>query len=174
MPLDLIALRLAHVVAGAAWVGGAFVMILLVMRTARLRGAEGDVFVSTLLTEGNAARYFEGAALTTVVAGLLLYARASGGFQVEWITSPSGIGFTIGAVAAVTSLVWGGLVVGPAGKRAKVLQDDIAAAGGHGASGVAAMEAEVEIIRAKLQRFAMADLVLLAIAVVTMATARYW
>jgi hypothetical protein len=174
MPLDLIALRLAHVVAGAAWVGGAFVMILLVTRTARLRGAEGDVFVSTLLTEGKAARYFEVAAVTTVVAGLLLYARASAGFQLEWITSPSGIGFTIGAVAAVTSLVWGGLMVGPAGKRAKVLQDDIEAAGGHGASGVAAMEAEVEVIRAKLQRFAMADLVLLGIAVVTMATARYW
>ena len=32
MPFDLIALRLAHVIAGVAWVGGAFLMILIVTR----------------------------------------------------------------------------------------------------------------------------------------------
>ena len=130
MDLGLILLRLAHVVAGAAWVGGAFVMILLVTRTARLRGADGDAFMTTLLTQGKAARYFEIAAVTTVLAGGLLYFRASGGFQIEWITSPSGIGFTIGAVAAIVSLVWGGVVVGPAGKRAAAIEAEVAATGG--------------------------------------------
>ena len=127
MDFGLILLRLAHVVAGAAWVGGAFVMILLVTRTARLRGADGDAFMTTLLTQGKAARYFEIAAVTTVLAGGLLYFRASGGFQIEWITSPSGIGFTIGAVAAIVSLVWGGVVVGPAGKRAAAIEAEVAA-----------------------------------------------
>ena len=130
MDLGLILLRLAHVVAGAAWVGGAFVMILLVTRTARLRGADGDAFMTTLLTQGKAARYFEIAAITTVLAGGLLYFRASGGFQMEWITSPSGIGFTIGAVAAIVSLVWGGVVVGPAGKRAAAIEAEVAETGG--------------------------------------------
>ena len=171
MPLDLIALRLAHVVAGAAWVGGAFVMILLVSRTARLRGADGDAFFSTLLTEGKASRYFEVAALTTVVAGGVLYWRASDGLQMAWITSPSGIGFTIGAVAAIVSLAWGGLVVGPAGKRSKDLTDAVAAQGG---VATAEQAAEIDAIRVRLQRFAVADLSLLAIAVMTMATARYW
>jgi uncharacterized membrane protein len=171
MDLGLIALRLAHVVAGAAWVGGAFVMILLVTRTARMRGADGDAFITTLLTEGKAARYFEIAAVTTVVAGSLLYFRASGGFQLAWITSPSGLGFTVGAVAAIVSLVWGGLVVGPAGKRAAAVQADVVAAGGV-ASPV--QTSELDAIRRKLNRFAVADLVLLGTAVVTMATARYW
>ena len=54
MDLGLILLRLAHIVAGAAWVGGAFVMILLVTGTARLRGADGDAFMTTLLTQGKA------------------------------------------------------------------------------------------------------------------------
>ena len=130
MDFGLIALRLAHVVAGAAWVGGAFVMILLVTRTARLRGADGDGFVTTLLTEGKAARYFEVAAITTVLAGGLLYFKASSGFQLAWITSPSGIGFSIGAAAAIVSLVWGGLVVGPAGKRAAAIQAEVGASGG--------------------------------------------
>jgi hypothetical protein len=170
MDLGLIALRLAHVVAGAAWVGGAFVMILLVTRTARLRGADGDVFMSTLLTEGKAARYFELAALTTVVAGSLLYWRASGGLQLGWITSPTGIGFTVGALAAIVSLAWGGTMVGPAGKRAAAIEAEVKAAGG---PPTPAQRDELDAIKSTLNRFAMADLVLLGVAVVTMATARY-
>ena len=170
MDPSLIVLRLAHVAAGAAWVGGAFAMILLVSRTARLRGADGDVFMSTLLTEGKAARYFELAAVTTVVAGGLLYWRASNGLQLAWVTSGPGLAFTVGAVAAVVSLAWGGLVVGPAGKRAKAIEDDVAASGG---TFSAAQRAEIEAIRAKLGKFAVADLLLLGLAVVTMATARY-
>jgi uncharacterized membrane protein len=171
MDLGLILLRLAHVVAGAAWVGGAFVMILLVSRTARLRGADGDVFMTTLLTQGKAARYFEIAAVTTVLAGGLLYFRASGGFQLAWITSPSGIGFTVGALAAIVSLVWGGLMVGPAGKRAAAIEAEVGAAGG---VATVAQASELDAIRRKLGRFAVADLALLGTAVVTMATARYW
>ncbi len=171
MDLGLIALRLAHVVAGAAWVGGAFVMILLVTRTARLRGADGDAFITTLLTKGKAARYFEIAAVTTVLAGGLLYFRASGGFQLAWITSPSGIGFTIGALAAIVSLVWGGLVVGPAGQRAAAIEAEVGTAGG---VATVAQTTELDAIRQKLSRFAVADLALLGTAVVTMATARYW
>ncbi len=171
MDFGLILLRLAHVVAGAAWVGGAFVMILLVTRTARLRGADGDAFMTTLLTQGKAARYFEIAAITTVLAGGLLYFRASGGFQIDWITSPSGIGFTIGAVAAIVSLVWGGVVVGPAGKRAAAIEAEVAATGG---VATAAHSSELDAIRRKLGTFALADLALLGTAVVTMATARYW
>jgi hypothetical protein len=170
MDFGLLALRLAHVVAGAAWVGGAFVMILLVSRTARLRGADGDVFMSTLLTEGKAARYFELAALTTVAAGSLLYWRASGGLQLGWITSPTGIAFTIGALAAIVSLVWGGTMVGPAGKRAAAIEAEVKATGG---VPTAAQRSDLDAIKAKLNRFAVADLVLLGIAVVMMATARY-
>jgi uncharacterized membrane protein len=170
MPFDLIALRLAHVIAGVAWVGGAFLMILLVSRTARRRGDEGELFLTSLLTEGKAARYFELAALTTVVAGGLLYWRASSGLQVGWIASPSGIGFTIGAVAAVISLAWGGMLVGPAGKRAATIQADVAAAG----QASVAQATELDSIRRRLNTFAMVDLVLLGTAVVCMATARYW
>lgn len=170
MPLDLLALRIAHIIAGAAWVGGAFAMILLVSKTARLRGTDGDVFMSTLLTEGKAARYFEIAALTTVVAGSLLYWRASSGLQLAWITSPTGIAFTIGALAAFVSLAWGGLMVGPAGKRAKAIEDEVAGSGGLPS---AAQRAELDSIKARLNRFAVADLILLGTAVATMATARY-
>lgn len=170
MDLGLLALRLAHVVAGASWVGGAFLMILVVSRTAKLSGAQGDEFLGRLMTVGRGARYFELIALTTVVAGALLYLRASNGLQLAWITSPTGIGFTIGAAAAITSLVWGGRMVGPTSARLQAIGIEIAAAGG---TATAAQREAVDALRARLDRFAKADLVLLAIAVVTMATARY-
>lgn len=170
MDLGLIALRLAHVVAGASWVGGAFLMILVVSRTAKLSGAQGEEFFGRLMTVGRGAKYFELIALTTVVAGSLLYYRASGGLQVAWITSPTGIGFTIGAVAAVVSLVWGGTMVGPTTARLETIGAEIAAAGG---TATAAQLATVDRLRARLELFGRADLLLLGIAVVTMATARY-
>ena len=171
MDVGVLALRLAHVVAGLAWAGGAFAMILLISPTAKLRGREGDGFMSTLLTQGKATRYFELAALTTVVAGAFLYWRASNGLQVGWITSPSGVGFTIGALASIVALVSGAILVGPNGKRAGAIEAEIAAAGGVASQ---TQLAELDDIRTKLGRFAMADLVLLGTAVVTMATARYW
>lgn len=166
----LIALRLAHVVAGASWVGGAFLMILIVTRTARLSGAQGEEFFGRLMTVGRGARYFELIAVTTVIAGLLLYVRASQGLQLAWITSPTGIGFTVGALAAIVSLTWGGTMVGPTTKRLQAIGSEISAAGGVPTD---AQLATVERLRARLELFGKADLVLLAIAVVMMAIARY-
>jgi hypothetical protein len=170
MDLGLIVLRLAHVVAGASWVGGAFLMILVVSRTAKLSGAQGEEFFSRLMTVGRGARYFELIAITTVVAGALLYLRASSGLQLGWITSPTGIGFTIGATAAVVSLVWGGTMVGPTTHKLEAIGAEIASSGG---VPTVAQRAAVDALSARLELFGKADLLLLGIAVVTMATARY-
>jgi hypothetical protein len=170
MDLGLIVLRLAHVVAGASWVGGAFLMILVVSRTAKLSGAQGEEFFSRLMTAGRGAKYFELIALTTVVAGALLYLRASSGLQPAWIASPTGIGFTVGAVAAVVSLVWGGTMVGPTTRKLEAIGVEIASSGG---IATASQRAAVDVLRARLELFGKADLLLLGVAVITMATARY-
>ncbi|HEU4572058.1 MAG TPA: hypothetical protein VFR93_05180 [Candidatus Limnocylindrales bacterium] len=170
MDLGLVALRLAHVVAGASWVGGAFLMILVVSRTAKLSGAQGEEFFGRLMTVGRGAKYFELIAITTVVAGALLYWRASNGLQVAWIASPTGIGFSIGAAAAIVSLVWGGTMVGPTTARLEAIGREIAAAGGVATQ---AQRASVDRLRTRLELFGRADLVLLAVAVAMMATARY-
>jgi uncharacterized membrane protein len=170
MDLGLIVLRLAHVVAGASWVGGAFLMILVVSRTAKLSGAQGEEFFGRLMTVGRGAKYFEVIALTTVVAGVLLYVRASSGLQLAWIASPTGIGFSIGAAAAIVSLVWGGTMVGPTTERLQLLGAEIAASGG---VPNAAQLATIERLRGRLEVFAKADLLLLGVAVMMMATARY-
>lgn len=170
MDLGLILLRIAHVVAGAAWVGGAFLMILIVTRSARLVGKSGDDFLEALFTVGRGAKYFELAALTTVIAGSLLYWRASNGFDPAWVTSPTGLAFTVGALAAIVSLAWGGAMVGPTTKRMSGIGAEIAAAGG---VATAAQATTIDTLRRRLDLFAKADLVLLGVAVLTMSTARY-
>lgn len=170
MDLGLIALRLAHVVAGASWVGGAFLMILVVTRTAKLTGKSGEDFLGQAMSIGRGARYFEIVAVTTVVAGALLYWRASSGLQLGWIASPTGVAFTLGALAAIASLVWGGTMVGPTTKKMLGIGQEIAVAGGTPSPAQAATLASLQ---RRLDRFAKADLVLLGVAVLTMAVARY-
>lgn len=170
MDLGLVLLRLAHVVAGISWAGGVFLMIFVVNRTARLSGVQGQEFVSRVMTIGRGAKYFELLSITTVVAGVLLYWRASAGLQVGWVTSPTGLAFTAGAIAAIVSLVLGGAVVGPTTSRMAAIGAAVASAGG---APTAEQATTLERLGRRMQLFTWADLVLIGIAVLTMATARY-
>jgi hypothetical protein len=145
-------------------------MLTIVTRTAKLSGADGEKFMERLLTAGKGAEYFAVLALTTVLAGGLLYWRASGGFNVTWITSPTGLGFTIGALAAIVSFVWGGAVVGPTVKKMQAIGAEIVGAGGQPTLD---QLGRLDVLRRRLELFGRADLVLLGVAVVMMATARY-
>jgi hypothetical protein len=58
----------------------------------------------------------------------------------------------------------------PAGMRAAASEAEVKASGGVPSP---AQQSELAAIKAKLNRFAIVDLVLLGIAIVTMATARY-
>lgn len=170
MDLGLLALRIAHIVAGASWVGGAFLMILVIAKTAKAKGKAGEEFLDAALVANRGARYFELIALTTVLAGAALYWRASDGLQVAWITSPTGIGFTVGALAAIVSLVWGGSMVGPTSAKLSRMGQEIVAAGG---VPTAEQAATIARLQGRLDAFAKADLGLLSVAVIAMATARY-
>jgi hypothetical protein len=110
------------------------------------------------------------AAALTVLGGAILYWRDSDGLQWSWISSPTGIGFTVGAVAAVVSLVWGGTMVGPTTRKLEAIGVEIASSGG---IATASQRAAVDVLRARLELFGKADLLLLGVAVITMATARY-
>lgn len=170
MDLGLLALRIAHIVAGASWVGGAFLMILIITKTAKAKGKAGEEFLDAAFVANRGARYFELIALTTVLAGAVLYWRASSGLQLAWITSPTGLGFTVGALAAIVSLVWGGSMVGPTTKRLSALGAEVVASGGVPSADQAATIARLQ---GRLDTFAKTDLVLLTVAVLAMATARY-
>jgi hypothetical protein len=56
--------------------------------------------------------FFPIVAALTILSGAGLYWRASGGLQAAWITSPSGLAFTIGGLAAIASFVGGLVLIG--------------------------------------------------------------
>ncbi len=106
----------------------------------------------------------------TVAAGALLYWRSSGGLNPAWLASGTGIGFTVGALAAIMSFLFGPLLIGPT-------IDKLGAIGGRLKEEWRPPTAEegsaLMALDQHLTRVAGIDLALLGVAVFFMATARY-
>src|ERR671919_124454 len=100
------------------------------------------------------------------IAGILLYWRASDGFDLDWIRSGPGIGFTIGGLAAIATLALGLSLSKPTMDRMGALGQEIAASGGQpGPSQVS----EMQRLQARMVTIGRVSMVLLTIAVVMMA-----
>jgi uncharacterized membrane protein len=167
----VIILRLIHIAAGIFWVGAAFVFFLFIQPSARELGPDGQRFMGHLGTRKKLPGIMLISAIVTVLAGVLLYIRVSDGFSADWITSGPGIGFTVGGVAAIITVTLGLILTKPAADRMAALGQEIAAAGGPPSSEQAS---EMQRLQARLVLLGRVSMVLLAIAVVTMATARYY
>lgn len=169
-PLFLL-LRILHIGSGVFWVGAAFTFFLFVGPSAKAIGPDAQ---GAFMDQVSRVRRFPtvvlSAGIITVVAGAILYWRDSGGFSMAWISSPSGMGFTIGAIAGIASLILGIVAITPT-------IDALMAMGGKLKAEHRPPTPEEGATLAALDRrlttVGQIDLVLLAIAVLTMATARY-
>ena len=101
----------------------------------------------------------------TILAGVGLYMRNMSLSHGAWARSPMGIGISIGAVAALLGLMIGMTVNGPTARR-------MALAGQPG--GAPLSDAERASLARRLRMGTVVTTLLLLIAVVTMATARYY
>jgi uncharacterized membrane protein len=165
-----IILRVIHIGAGAFWVGAAFVLFLFVQPSVKDLGPEGQRFMGHLATRKRLPLMITLSGVVTVLAGLLLYWRASGGLDVDWITSGPGLGFTVGALAAIVTLALGLSITKPAVDRIGALGQEIASRGGQPTP---EQGDEMRRLQARTVAVGRVTMVLLAIAVVAMAVARY-
>jgi uncharacterized membrane protein len=101
----IIVLRIVHIFSGVAWVGGGALFFFYLEPTIRTLGPDAEKFVGEMVGRRKLPRYFLASATLTVVFGFLLYWRDSNGLQSSWITSPSGLGFTIGGLSAFVAWV---------------------------------------------------------------------
>ena len=166
----VIVLRVIHIAAGVFWVGAAFVLFLFIQPSVRATGPAGQEFMGHLTTRKNLPLVVLLSGVVTVLAGLLLYWRASGGFDTAWISSGPGISFTVGGVAAIVTLALGLAVTKPSIDRMGALGQEIASSGGPPTPEQAA---ELQRLQARTVLVGRVSLVLLAVAVVAMAIARY-
>jgi uncharacterized membrane protein len=161
--------RLTHVPAAIAWAGGAIFFSYYVEPTMAKLGPGAQPFVDEIINRRKAPVYFAIVSTLTVVGGTFLYLRDAGGLQL-W-TSPSGWVFTIGAVCGILAWASGFALLSPAVKKVGEIGGEMQAAGGPpSAELIGRMHAAQERVR----RIGQVDTWLIIVAVLTMATARYF
>lgn len=166
----IIALRIVHIFGGVAWVGGAALFYFYLEPSIRTVGADAEKFTAELVGRRRLPRYFLVVATANAVFGLLLYWRDSNGFQLGWITSPMGLGFTVAGLSGLVAWALSTILVprllgrvGAAGARIK------AAGGPPSPELVGALRSE----QVRLRTWLTINLAFLAVALLGMASARY-
>jgi len=164
-------LRIMHIFAGTLWVGAAVLYLFYITPSVKATAPAGTKFHQYLIARQKYPIFMIIVSTLTIIAGAILYWRDAGGDLASWITTGPGLGFTIGTIASFLVYFVGMALITPRGKRLGVLGAQIEAAGGPPTK---EQMAELETLDKQLHTLEWVDFILLAIALVTMATARYW
>lgn len=169
MDVLLIVLRLVHVVFGIFWAGAVFFLVSFVLPAGRKAGPAGGPYMRRL-AQSSFVNALAGSGALTVLSGWWLMWIVSGDMNPEWMGSPQGIVLSTGGLAATIGLGIGLAVSRPAGQRMGVLAAAIDAAGGQPTE---AQAAELPALQARMAGAGRWVSILLFVAVVCMAVARY-
>jgi uncharacterized membrane protein len=164
-------LRTVHVVAAVCWVGGAIIHTVFIQPSVKATAPESSKFMQYFMGRQRFSLFMNVSSGLTILAGILLYWRASGGLQWPWIQSGPGLMFTIGSIVGIAVYFLGLLMIKPRVERLQALGQAIGAAGGPPSP---AQVAELHKIDKEMSLIGRVDFVLLLFALLTMATARYW
>lgn len=169
--MDWVVLRLIHILSGAFWLGAAATLFLFLQPTARATAPEGQRFMLHLLRNRRFGEVVLVAAILTGLAGTILFWRDTNGLQLESMTQPARLGFTVGGIAGGVALLLFLFVGYPAGRRLIAIGTRLET------ERRAPSEDEQHILAASqrvLNRAGGTALVFLIVAAAAMATARYW
>jgi uncharacterized membrane protein len=166
----LILLRIVHVGSAMAWFGGAVIGSFFLMPAAQALGPASQPFMDQLMNRRRMGVFFPIVATLTVVSGAALYWRDSGGLSAAWISSPSGLTFTIGGLAAIVALIGGFVLIGPSMAEETAVRNELARSGP-----VPTDDQRKRLDRAgrRMQLANRIDLPLILLAGLTMAVGRY-
>jgi uncharacterized membrane protein len=171
-----IVFRIFHIGAGIAWVGSVYFFVVFVQPTSAAIGPAAAPFMTELLGARRLVDRILALATVTIIAGLILYVKdmnLAGGFR-DWIGTARGLVFTIGGVAAILAVALVVLGTRPGVERLLAIGRQIGQATEQGGAPPSELVAEVPILQGKLRGYARTGLGLLVVAVIAMATARYW
>lgn len=170
MDVLLIALRIIHILSGVLWVGGSALFFFYIEPAINKLGPDAEKFVDEVVNRRKVPIYFITVSTLSVLSGAILYWRDSNGLDLTWITTTTGLAFTVGGIAALVAWLGGNLLI------PKTLGQLIAVGAQMKASdGPPSPElmGRLHAIQQKLHTIGMVDIVLLVGAVVTMAAARH-
>ncbi len=166
--LYVIVLRLLHILSGVFWVGAAWMLAGFVSPTASASGPEGTKFMQRLMG-GRLPTLISAAAGINILAGFLLYWRYTN-WRLDLITTGAGLGFTLGALAALAAFGVGVGMSKPAADRLGALGKEIAASGKPPSPEQATT---IQQLAKRVSDAAAWVAILLAVALIAMSAARY-
>jgi hypothetical protein len=162
-------LRIVHIVAGVLWVGGAAMFFFYIEPTMKALGPDAEKFTNEMMNRRHVPIYFFAVSTLTVVGGVLLYWPDSSGLSLSWISSSTGLVFTLGAIAGLAAWLGGNLLIPRTiGQLGAIGAEMKSVAGPPRTELVGRLYAAQE----RLHTIGLVDIVLLAISVVGMAVAR--
>lgn len=163
-------MRIVHIGAAVFWAGSAFFFFGFIEPTTVALGPKSGEFMHHLVDNRKIAERIVGASTVAVIAGALLYWRDSSGFDLSWITRPTGVVFTLGAVAGLAAWVNGVFGIGPSVHRLDRLATAMATAGRPPSGDELG---RMGALAGRLHIYGILDVVLLGFAILTMSSARY-
>ncbi len=166
----MIILRLVHIGLGVFWAGAMFFFVIFLEPSVRAAGPDG-----ARVMQGLQQRHYlivlPVLAGLTILSGIALYWRVSFGLTTGWITTRFGFSLTVGGVASLLAFAIGVLVMRRAALRMASLGSVLQQSSEGGARET--MMAEIQALKGRARTSARWVAALLAIAVATMAVARY-
>jgi uncharacterized membrane protein len=169
MDAYMVVLRIVHILAGVFWVGSALLIFFFLQPAAREVGPAAGPLMTHLSQKKRLPDITLAAAGLTILAGLLMYWRDSGGFDPDWIGTAFGVAITVGSVSAIAAVALGASVVRPSMKKAGAIAQAAAAAGGP----TPEQGAEIQALQQRVSAIGNIVTPLLVLAVIAMAAARY-
>jgi uncharacterized membrane protein len=163
--------RIGHIIPAVFWVGGAALFFFYIEPTMNKLGQDAEKFVEEVIVRRKLPMYFAGVSGLTVLFGAILYWRDSNGFSGPWMTSPTGIVFGLGGIAAIIAWLLGGVALSPAVKKVGAIGGEMRTAGGPPS---AELMGRMHAAQERVRTIGAIDLVLVIFAVLCMATARYF
>lgn len=166
----LIILRLLHICFGVFWAGAAIYLACFIAPAVKAAGPEGTRFMQQLARTNKLPVVMTIAATLTVLSGVLLLWKLSGGFQSAWMSSRHGMILNIGGGLAIIAYFEGLFVTRPTVEKINKLGQNIAAAGNPPTA-----EQMQQLMQLRKKIFAANNFVavLLAITVIAMSLVRY-
>lgn len=172
MDLLMIGLRIVHFFAGIIWVGGAIFMLFFISPTVKSLGPQGGAFMLKMYATTILDKIFPIVALLTTVSGLWMFWRITDGFSdSDYFSSDQGIVLSIGVLAGISAFLHGGATLGRSTNKMIELGKEISAAEEPPAPELVTQQQELQ---AYIQKHSQIGFVLMVVAVLGMASARYF
>jgi len=170
MSILIVVLRAIHILGGVFWAGAAMVLYGFVVPSANATRPESGRFMQHLAGQSGLTLWMTIASWATIIAGVGLYGPATGQLSAEVLRSPFGIAISLGALLAIATFLEGQLVVAPTARKMAAIGRGIMESG---KPPTPEQVGQLQAVQGKLQRAGTRGAVLLTVAVLCMAVARY-